>query len=77
MNKSAVKDLIFGGLNELIQNKEYYYRSSLGPGYSHWTDAGEKVMTGFMTIMAFHISESESESLDEKAKELVMDGLTK
>lgn len=77
MQKNAVKDLIFGGLSELIQNREYYYHSPLGAEYSHWTDAGEDVMTGFMTIMAFYIAEADAESLDERAKELVMDGLTK
>jgi len=77
MDKSAVKDLIFGGLSELIQNNRYYYHSAMGPEYSHWTDFGEEVMTEFMTVMAYRIAETNAESLNERAKELVMNGLTK
>jgi hypothetical protein len=77
MDKIAVKDLIFGGLSELIRNKEYYYHSAMGAEYSHWTEAGEDAMSEFMTIMAFHMAAAESLSLDARAKELIMDGLTK
>jgi len=77
MDKAAVKDLIYGGLSELIRNKKYYYHSTVGAEYSHWTEAGEDAMSGFMTIMAFYIAAAESSSLDARAKELVMDGLTK
>ena len=77
MDKGVVKDLIYGGLLELIQNKKYFYHSTVSAEYSHWTEAGEDAMSGFMTIMAVHIAAAESIRLDARAKELVMDGLTK
>tara|TARA_R110000823_G_scaffold211138_4_gene341493 strand:+ start:586 stop:819 length:234 start_codon:yes stop_codon:yes gene_type:complete len=77
MTHDALKDLLYGGLLELIQNKKYFYHSAVSAEYSHWTEAGEDAMSEFMNIMAFHMAAAESIRLDARAKELVMDGLTK
>ena len=47
MEKQAVKDLMYGSLNELMQNRRYYYYSSIGAEYCHWTDEGKVV--GYLT----------------------------
>jgi hypothetical protein len=77
MHKDAVKHLLYGGLSELMQNSEYYYHSPVGSDYCHWTEEGERVMVGFVTIMATRMLEADQAQLDMRAKELVMDGLTK
>ena len=75
MDKQAVKDLTFGGISELMRNKEYYYFSSIGSTYSHWTEAGKEALYEYMDLMAYKFHEAEQESLNKRAKELVINGL--
>lgn len=72
MEKSALKSLIYGGINELMQNERYYRYSKVGRGYCHWTDDGKKVMSEFMDEMAWHIYQTEQESLDTRSKEILL-----
>jgi predicted solute-binding protein len=75
MDKNAIKDVTYGGISELIRNKNYYYFSSIGPNYSHWTEAGKQALQEYMDLMAFKFHEAEEESLNKRAKELVIKGL--
>jgi hypothetical protein len=77
MEKSAIKDLIYGGVEEILNNRRYYYHSSIGMGYSHLTDDGKTAMVEFMNLMAFKIKEAEDADLDRRAKEQVLDALKK
>ena len=75
MKKDAVKDLMFGGVYELMRNPNYYYFSGVGLAYCHWTDAGKQALQEYMDIMAYKIREAELADLDQRAKELVLKGL--
>jgi hypothetical protein len=75
MDKSAVKDLLFGGINELMRNRNYYYHSSVGAGYSHWTDEGKKALAEYMDVMGWKLREAEEADLKKRSKEMVMQGL--
>jgi hypothetical protein len=75
MDKTAVKDIVFGGLEELINNSRYYYHSSVGRDYSHFTDLGRQAVSEFMDIMAYKIREAREQDLDQRAKQQVIDGL--
>jgi hypothetical protein len=72
MEKQAVKDLIYGSLTELMQNPRYYYYSSVGAEYCHWTDEGKVVLTQFMSEIIKLIYTSDKNELDRRAKELVL-----
>jgi hypothetical protein len=72
MEKQAIKDLLYGGINELMQNRHYYYDSSVGQHYSHWTDEGKDALMDFMKQITHYIYESDQNRLTERAKELVM-----
>jgi len=72
MQKSAIKDLIYGGLEEIINNSRHYYKSSVGSNYSHLTDSGKQAIIEFMDLMAYKISEAEEQDLDRRAKEQVL-----
>jgi hypothetical protein len=72
MQKSAIKDLAYGGLEELINNRAYYYHSSVGAGYSHLTEDGKEAVIEFMNLIAYKIKEAESVDLDRRAKEAVL-----
>ena len=75
MDKSAVKDLIFGGINELMRNRQYYYHSSVGQSYSYWTEDGQKALCEYMNVMGWKLKEAEEAELNRRSKDLVLKGL--
>jgi hypothetical protein len=75
MDKGAIKDLCYGGLMELINNRSYYYHSSVGSSYSHLTDDGKAAVSEFMNMIAWKMKEAESADLDRRAKVQVMEAL--
>ena len=75
MEKQAIKELMYGGISEMMQNRRYYYVSSVGRDYSHWTEEGKEAMQKFLTEMTSHIYEAEQKSLDDRAKKMVLDTL--
>lgn len=77
MEKGAIKDLVYGGVEEILNNNRYYYHSSVGAGYSHLTDAGKEAITEFMDMIAWKIKEANEKDLDTRAKKQVLDQLKK
>ena len=75
MDKQAVKDLMFGGLHELMKNRHYYYHSSVGQNYSYWTDEGKEALCEYMNVMGWKLKEAEEAELNQRAKDLVINGL--
>jgi hypothetical protein len=75
MDKSAVKDLIFGGIHEMMRNRHYYYHSSVGQSYSYWTEEGQKALAEYMNIMGWKLMEAEEADLRKRAKEMTMNSL--
>lgn len=72
MEKQAIKDLMYGGVSELMNNSRYYYRSTVGKHYCHWTESGKEALDEFMKEITQHIYDAEQVSLDQRAKELVL-----
>lgn len=75
MKKDAVKDLMFGGISELTRNPNYYYFSTVGSAYCHWTEDGKQALLEYMDLMAYKFYEAEQEDLNRRAKELVVGAL--
>jgi hypothetical protein len=75
MNKNAVKDLMFGGINELMRNRNFYYYSSVGQPYSYWTDEGKEALIEYMTVMGWKLKEAEEADLRKRAKQQTLDAL--
>lgn len=75
MDKQAVKDLMFGGLNELMNNRRYYYHSSVGGTYSHWTEEGKEALMEYMNVMGWKLKEAEEADLNRRSKEMVVNAL--
>lgn len=69
MHKNAVKDIVFGGLQELSRNTRFYYYSSSGAAYSHWT---KEAVLEFMKEMTPLMRAAEEQDLDNRAKEMVL-----
>jgi hypothetical protein len=77
MKKSAIKDLCYGGMLELLNNRNYYYHSSVGGAYSHLTEEGKEAVVEFMNMIAFKMKEAEDADLNDRAKQQVLDTLKK
>jgi len=73
MEKAAIKDLIYGGLEEILNNRRYYSYSTAS--YSWLTDEGKIAVTEFMSLMAYQIRAAEDADLDRRAKQQVMAAL--
>lgn len=71
MEKQALKDLMYGGINELMKNRKYYYRSSI-KGYDHWTDEGIVALNTFMKDITMYMWEAEDADLDKRAKDIML-----
>jgi hypothetical protein len=72
MNRNAIKDVLYGGLIELASNRKFYYTSSVNRQYCHWTDEGEAAVKEFLVLMTPMIMETEDQTLDQRARDLVM-----
>lgn len=77
MDKQAIKELMYGGLKEIMNNSRYYYKSSVGKNYSSFTTVGREVLNEFVTDLAGYITEAEEAELDQRAKDLVLKELKK
>ncbi len=75
MDRQSTKELMFGGVHELMHNSKYYYHSRVGVNYSHWTEEGVKALADYMNLMAFKMIEAEEAELNQRAKDLVVKGL--
>jgi hypothetical protein len=75
LEKSAIKELLYGGISEILNNRHYYYHSSIGAEYSHFTDAGKAAMAEYLNIMGAAMIKAEEASLNKRAKDLVINGL--
>jgi hypothetical protein len=72
MERGALKELMYGSIEELMQNSRYYYYSSIGPQYSHWTEEGKQVLSEYMDSMAFHIKKCRDDEDVQRSRDLVM-----
>ena len=72
MNRAALKDLMYGGIEEMTQNPRLFYKSSIGKDYSHWTEAGKENLSEFMNYMAQEMAKCREIEDDNRAKEMVL-----
>ena len=75
MDKQAIKDVMFGGLSEIMKNRKYYYFSSVGSNYCHFTEEGKEALLEYMNLMGAKLCEVEEAELNRRAKDLVIKGL--
>ncbi len=72
MEKQAIKELMYGGIKEIMNNSRYYYRSSSGRQFSSFTEHGKVAVEDFVTEMAAYITDAENAELDQRARDLVL-----
>lgn len=76
MNEQVIKEVMYGGISKLMENRDYFYNSVVGPEYSYWTDDGKEAVAEFLQTLSHPILVENKLKLDNRAKELVMEGLT-
>jgi len=72
MDRPAIKDLLYGGMIELMRNRQYYYNSGVNSTYNNWTEEGKAALADYMNLVAGKMWEAEQAELDARAKELVL-----
>jgi hypothetical protein len=75
MDKGSIKELMYGGIQELMRNRKYYHHSTVGINYSHWTEEGKVALTDYTNLLVWKMFEAEEAELRQKAKEMVIQGL--
>jgi hypothetical protein len=75
LEKNAIKELLYGGVMEMLKNRDYYYNSSIGSNYNHFTENGKEAIEAYLKVIADLMLKAEEESLNKRAKELVVKGL--
>jgi len=66
---------MYGGILELMHNKDCYQRSAVGAQYSTWTKKGMEALMEHTLEMAQRMQVAEDKALDKRAKDLVIKGL--
>lgn len=79
MRKSAVKDQLYGSIIEMMNNRDYFYKSNIGKNheYSHWTDLGKEELLAFVTAHSKRMLTAEEALIDARAKEMTFEALKK
>ena len=67
-----VKDVFYGGIVELMDNRKYYYSSGVSHNYNHWTEDGKKALHDYVSFMTVQIAQEEEEEMDRRSKEFVL-----
>jgi len=75
MERGAIKEFMYGGVAELMRNRKYFYHSSVGSSYCHWTEEGQKALAEYMLIVGQKMTEAEEAEIRNKAKEMTLSAL--
>jgi hypothetical protein len=71
MTENDLKNVIYGGIRELLKDRNYYYDGYKG----HWTEDGKRVIVDMMDIYAEKIIEAVRHADEQRSKDLVIKGL--
>ena len=71
------KNQVYSGIMEILHDKKYYYHSSVGPEFSHFTEEGNLALVEYMQILAPTMLKKEEQAFIKLAKEIVWDELKK
>lgn len=72
MEKSAIKDLMYGGIEEIIRNPKFYHHSPVGSNYCYLTESGQQAVLEYMNTVSHMIRAAEEADLDRRAKDIML-----
>ena len=50
----------------------YYYHSSIGASYGHWTDTGKENLQEFLEIISHEVAKARAAEDEKRSRDLVM-----
>lgn len=77
MNKKSwstneVEKVIYSTLKMVVDDSQYYYKSSVDPRYSKLTRSGEEFVIKILNDFLPLLQEAEQEALEERARDLTL-----
>jgi hypothetical protein len=72
MERKALKELMYGAIEEMMKNSKYYYHSSIGASYGHWTDTGKENLQEFLEIISHEVAKARAAEDEKRSRDLVM-----
>jgi len=75
LRRSMNKDIVYGALLELSQNKQVWYESSINPEYSKLTDEGKDAIIHVIEDMFRGLQIIHQQEIKEEAKRQTLDQL--
>jgi len=75
LRRSMNKDIIYGALLELSQNKQVWYESSVNPEYSKLTEDGREAIIHVIEDMFRGLQTIHNQEVKEEAKRQTMESL--
>ena len=77
MHKNAVRDQLYGAIIEMMNNRDYFYKSNIGKNheYSHWTKDGRDELMEFLETHTKRMLSVEEALVRDKAKEMTFEAL--
>ena len=75
LRRSMNKDIVYGALLELSQNKQVWYESSINPEYSKLTDEGKEAIIHVVEDMFRGLQTIHQQEIKEEAKRQTLENL--
>ena len=75
MERRALKEVLYGGIEELMSNSRYYYTSSISVEYNQWTDEGRAAIAEYIELLSPRIKRCQIEEDLMRSKEMVINEL--
>jgi hypothetical protein len=75
IKRSMNKDLVYGGLMELVKNKSVWHESTVAPEYSHLTEDGKKAIIHVVENMFRGMQVIHETEVYEEAKRQTLEAL--
>jgi hypothetical protein len=77
MDKQMIKDMLYGTIVEMQNNKKYYYYSAIGVEYSRWQDEGEQQLVQAIKLISARVDQFERDRIRAASQQLLLDELKK
>jgi len=75
LRRSMNKDIVYGALLELSQNKKVWHESTVSPEYSHLTEEGKEAIIHVIEDMFRGLQTIHNQEVKEEAKRQTMESL--
>ena len=75
MVRRDIEKMIVGSIKEILQDRQYFYYSTVGPDYCHLTEEGKDAIIDIINILGSRMIVAMDKEDIERSKQLVLDQL--